>query len=117
MSKPLPTIPTIHPAQLSTKPEARKAWAQVLSDIKDPKSKQAFLGWLPEFMARLKTTPKLAAKHVPKEFPTFEEYHKSHLDKVAAKTPEARRVWYDKRVALMMSDMERKADSTKSKSV
>ena len=100
--------PTIHPAQLRTKPEARKAWVRALCDIKDPKNKQAFLWWLPEFMDRLKTTPALADSHVPSHL-TFEEYHKSHIDKVVSKTPDERRAWYEKRLAIMMSDMEQKA--------
>ena len=76
-----------------------------MCDIKDPKNKQAFLWWLPEFMGRLKTTPSLAEAHVPSHL-TFEEYHKSHIDRIVSKTPDERRAWYEKRLAIMKNDME-----------
>ena len=76
-----------------------------MSDIEDPKNKQAMLWWLPEFMSRLRSTPALASKHVPSHL-TFEEYYKSQIDKVVSKTPDERRAWYDKRVEIMVNDMQ-----------
>jgi hypothetical protein len=48
----------------------------------------------------IQETKKIGATRIPKGM-TYEEFLKTVIDKVVAKTPEQRRKWYDLRVKIM----------------
>ena len=74
--------------------------------------------WVTDFLKRnLKDNKKIGDKHIPKGT-SFEDFLKSHIDKVVAKSPAQRKEWYDVRVTYMHEDAkskEKKGEDGKSK--
>ena len=94
--------PTIVPAQIKSQTGARKAWKQVLVDVKCDKHKEAFIWWIPSFLQK---NEKSLAKHAPGS--PLEVLHKTVLDKAANKTQAARQAWYQNRVEVMLGDVSK----------
>lgn len=104
---PAPTYdpPTVVPAQLRTEAGLRKAWTLVLADVVDNKHKSAFIYWLPGFLKKNVAGKAEHMKTYAKPGASFEEFNKGLIDHVVSKTPELRKAWYDKRVALMLGEL------------
>jgi len=100
--------PTYIPSQLKSRSTLKKAWSDILVDIDDAKHKKAFLHWVPEFMDMAKEE---MAKHFKKDTAT-EVMYKSVLDRVAKKTHEERQKWYNERVSIMLTSVDKEAAKT-----
>ena len=93
--------PVLVAAQLKTPASIRKAWVAALSDVADAKHKDAFIAWLPGWLKTVHTSEPKMVKELCGTTKDLSVFVRALYTKVCGYTPETRKQWFDKRVAMM----------------
>lgn len=93
--------PVLVAAQFKTPASIRKAWVAALSDVVDAKHKDAFIAWMPGWLKKVHSDEPKKVKELCGTTKDFTVFARALYTQVCGFTPDKRKQWFTKRVAMM----------------